>query len=312
MTDTIHDLIIIGGGPGGLTAGIYAKRAALDTVLFEKGQAGGQIFNTEEVENYPGFQKVTGPELAQALEKHAQGYELTVERAEVAAVEPHLDAHAVHLEDGTVRRAHAVILATGGRPNQLKVPGEDEFYGRGVSYCATCDGFFFRNQIVAVVGGGDAAAEEALYLAKITEKVFLIHRRDQLRASRILQERVLKEPKIEVLWNRTVAEVKADQAGVNQLVLRDVASGELSDLSVTGLFIFVGFTPNNQLTPQGVKLSADGYVVTDDKCMTSIDGIFAVGDNREKFARQIVTAAADGCVAALAAAHYVENRKARA
>lgn len=312
MSEEIYDLIIVGGGAGGLTAGIYAKRAALNAVLIEKGKAGGQIFNTEGVENYPGFENITGPELADKFEKHALSYDLPVRHADVQAVEPHLDAHAVHLEDGSLLRSHAVILATGGSPNLLGVPGETELYGRGVSYCATCDGFFYRNQVVAVVGGGDTAVEEALYLAKITEKVYLIHRRDELRASRILQERVIKEPKIEILWNSVVNEIKADQSGVNEAVIRNVQSGETGSLAITGIFIFVGFAPNSSLAPQGMKLNREGYIITDEKCMTSIDGIFAVGDVREKFARQIVIAAADGCVAALAATYHIEERKNRA
>jgi thioredoxin reductase (NADPH) len=206
-------------------------------------------------------------------------------------------------------RSHAAILATGGSPRKLGVPGEDEYCGKGVSYCATCDGFFYRDRTVVVVGGGDTAAEEALYLAKIAEKVYLVHRRDELRASRILQQRVMSECKIEVLWNTVLTAIKADAQGVNAVDLKNIRTGEHRELSVYGVFIFVGFIPNNQLVPAGIKMNAEGYVVTDEKCETKIPGIYVVGDLREKYAKQIVLAAADGCTAALAAAHFVESKK---
>ncbi|NDY41443.1 thioredoxin-disulfide reductase [Dissulfurirhabdus thermomarina] len=310
--EKVHDLVIVGGGPGGLTAGIYAMRAALETVLVERGLAGGQVNNTDVVENWPGIERIPGAELAAAFARHAAAYGLEPLNREVTAVAPGLDHHEVHLDDGEVLRAHAVILATGGSPRKLGIPGEAEYYGKGVSYCATCDGFFFRDRTVVVVGGGDSAAEEALYLAKIARKVYLAHRRDALRASRILQQRVFAEPKIEVLWNTVLTAVKADASGVNAVDLQDTQTGERRELATDGVFVFIGFQPNNALVPAGVKMNAGGYVVTDERCATSIPGIYAVGDLREKSARQIVTAAADGCVAALAAAHYVEDRKAAA
>ena len=202
-----------------------------------------------------------------------------------------------------------MILATGGSPRKLNIPGEDEHYGKGVSYCATCDGFFYKGKTVAVVGGGDTAAEEALYLAKIAEKVYLVHRRDELRASRILQQRVKAECKIEILWNTIATAICADEQGVNGIALKDTRTGKERKLSSYGAFIFIGFIPNNHLVPAGIKMNADGYVVTDEKCATQIPGIYVIGDLREKFAKQIVLAAADGCNAALAAAHYVESQK---
>ncbi len=307
--EELYDLVIIGGGPGGLTAGLYAMRAALKTVLIEKGVPGGQIAISDTVENYPGFESISGFELSDKLFQHAGSYQLEVLQEEVTNVDPGLEHHSVILGSGRLIRTHAVILATGGSPRELEIPGEKKYYGKGVSYCATCDGFFFRGKTVAVVGGGDTAVEEALYLSKIAEKVYLVHRRDALRASRILQKRAMNECKIEILWNNIPLEIKADAQGVCGVTLQNVQSKEQSDLPVDGVFIFIGFVPNNSLVPQGIKMNADGYVVTDEKCETNLPGIFAVGDLREKYARQIVIAAADGCTAALAAAHYVEARK---
>ncbi|MDA8165627.1 MAG: thioredoxin-disulfide reductase [Desulfobacteraceae bacterium] len=309
MASHIHDLIIIGGGPGGLTAGIYAQRAALDTLLIEKGAPGGQVNNSDEVENWPGMVKINGAELALNLARHAQSYGLEPMAREVVCVQPGIEFHEVCLDEGPPLRTHAVILATGGSPRKLGIPGEEEYYGKGVSYCAVCDGFFFRNKKVVVVGGGDSAAEEALYLAKITERVQIVHRRDELRAGRILQQRLAREPKIEIVWSSVLTSINANSAGVNGIDVRNLETGVKSKIPVDGVFIFVGFNPNNKLVPAGTKMSVKGYVITDEKCVTSIPGIYAVGDLREKYARQIVTAAADGCVAALAAAHYVEAKK---
>ena len=305
-----YDLIIVGGGPAGLSAGIYALRASMRTVLIEKGAPGGQVTLSAEVENYPAVKNKSGFELAQNFLDHAQDYNLEVLAQEVIAVEPGLNAHTVRLDTDESIRAHAVILATGGSPRKLNIPGEDDYYGKGVSYCAVCDGFFFRNKTVAVVGGGDTAAEEALYLAKITKKVYLIHRRDALRASMILQKRLAADPKVEILWNTAAKAIRADGEDVGAVDLEDTVSGEQSELKTDGAFIFIGFEPNNQIVPAGTRMNADGYVVTDQKCETNIDGIFAVGDLREKYARQIVLSAADGCTAALAAAHYVEIKRA--
>ncbi len=307
-----YDLIIVGGGPGGLSAGIYAKRAALDTVLLEKGVLGGQVALTKGVENYPGYLEISGFDLCEKFVEHAKSYGLQILQQEAVAVEPGLEYHSVRLADGRVLNAHAVILAAGGKARKLNIPGEDDNFGKGVSYCATCDGFFFRDKTVIVVGGGDTALEDALYLAKITRRVYLAHRRDEFRGSRILQQRVKAEPRIEILFNTVVTEIKSDDQGVVGAALMDTKTGERREIAVDGVFIFVGFSPNNQLVPAGVKTDANGYVVTDQKCETSIPGIFAVGDLRQKYANQIVIAAADGCVAALASAHYVEMKKATA
>lgn len=305
----LYDLVILGGGPAGLTAGIYAKRAAMKTVLVEKGLAGGQVAITKAVENYPGFQDISGADLCEKFLEHATSYDLEILAKEATATEPGIDYHTVRLADGTELRAHAVILAAGGTARKLQVPGENENFGKGVSYCATCDGFFFRGKTVAVIGGGDTALEDALYLAKITEKVYLVHRRDEFRGSRILQQRVFHEQNIDIMFNKVVKTINSDQSGVTGVTLKDTQSGEQQDLEVEGVFIFVGFSPNNRIVPAGVKVNTTGYVITDDKCETALPGIFAVGDLRQKYANQIVLAAADGCTAALAAAHYVESRK---
>ncbi len=304
-----YDLIIIGGGPGGLTAGIYAMRAAMKTVLIEKGAHGGQMTMSDEVENYPGFEQITGMELSMKFAEHARSYGMEMISEEVEAVDPGLDFHEVRLAGGKTLRGYAVILAAGGSPKKLGISGEEAYYGKGVSYCAVCDGFFFREKTVAVIGGGDTACEEALYLAKLAKQVYLIHRRDEFRASKILQKRVADECKIEVLWNTVVTEILADAAGVNAVDLKDTQSGETRKLDVDGAFIFIGFNPNNTLVPAGVKMNANGYVVTDEKCETAIPGLFVIGDLREKYARQIVISAADGATAALAAAHFVETKK---
>ena len=307
--EQFYDLIIVGGGPGGLSAGIYAMRAALKTVLIEKGAPGGQINLSDEVENYPGFEHISGAELSMKFAEHARAYGLEEISEEVTAIEPGLEHHTVRLAGGQVLRSHAVILATGGSPRKLQIPGESEYYGKGVSYCAVCDGFFFRGKELIVVGGGDSACEEALYLAKLASKVYLVHRRDALRASMILQQRVQEDCNIEILWNSIVTEIKADEEGVNGVTLQDTRSQAKREMSIDGVFIFIGFVPNNQLVPAGIRMNADGFVTTDDKCETNTPGIYVIGDLRERYARQIVLAAGDGCLASLAAAHYVETQK---
>jgi len=306
----LYDIAIIGGGPGGLTAAIYAMRAALKTVLIEKGVPGGQLNLSDAVENYPGFENISGSELSMKFAQHARAYGIEELNDEVTDIEPGLDFHTIRTTGGRVIQTHAVILAPGGRPSKLNIPGEDEYYGKGVSYCAVCDGFFFRGKNVIVVGGGDTACEEGLYLSKLAAKVYLAHRRDALRASMILQKRIEAECKIEVLWNTIVTEIKANTSGVNAVTLQDTQTGGTRDLPIDGVFIFIGFDPNNQLVPTGTRMTPEGFVVTNDQCATNINGIYVVGDLREKYARQIVLAAADGCMAALSAAHYVDLYKA--
>ncbi len=305
----MYDVIIVGGGPAGLTAGIYAIRAALKVVLIEKGLPGGQVAITKAVENYPGFIDISGFDLSDKFLQHARWYGLEIVQQETVAIEPGIDCHSVRLANGQVLNAHSIIMAAGGKARRLNVPGEIDNFGKGVSYCATCDGFFFRDKIVCVVGGGDTALEDALYLAKITERVYLIHRRDEFRASRILQQRILLEPKVEIILDTVVTEIKSGEQGVRAVALKNTKTSEQRELEVDGVFIFAGFSPHSELAPVGVETSTTGYVLTDDKCETNIPGIFAVGDLRHNYAKQIVIAASEGCIAALAAARYVEERR---
>ena len=304
-----YDVIIIGGGPAGLSAAIYALRASMRTVLIEKAAPGGQITLTDEVENYPGFKNINGYDLSEKMLDHAKSYNLEVLSREATGLEPGLDWHTVQLDGNEKLKSHAVIVAAGGMPRKLNVPGEDELYGKGVSYCAVCDGFFFRNKTVVVVGGGDTALEEALYLSKLARKVFLIHRRDALRASMILQQRLQADRKIEILWDTIVTAIRSDSGQVSAVSLQNTQTEESHELAADGIFIGIGFDPNNQLVPAGVKVTSDGYVCTDEKCETNLPGVFAIGDLREKYGRQIVLSAADGCTAALAAAYYVEVKR---
>lgn len=306
-----YEVIIVGGGPAGLTAGLYCKRAALNTVLFEKGLPGGQIAISKDVENYPGLEGITGFDLAEKMVHHARSFGLPVLQQEVAAINAGSDLHSVRLANGDLLQTVALILAVGGNVRKLGIPGEAEYLGSGVSYCATCDGFFFRDKTVVVVGGGDTAVEEALYLSKLTRKVYLVHRRNALRASKLLQNRLTAEPKIEVIWNTIVTEIKGNGSTVSAVSFENTETGEKGEFPADGVFIFIGYSPNNQLIPSEVRMNEQGFVITDEKCETSVPGIFAVGDLRQKFANQIVVAAADGCIAALAAAHYVEVQKAK-
>lgn len=309
--EEMYDLIIIGGGPGGLTAGIYAMRAALKTILIEKMAPGGQMTLSDEIENWPGTERINGAELSLNFTRHAQSYGLEILSEEVSAVEPGLGRHTVVLANGRRMKTCAIIFSTGGSPRKLEIPGEQENYGKGVSYCAVCDGFFFRDKTVVVIGGGDTATEEALYLAKLAKHVYLVHRRDALRAGMLLQQRVKAECKIEILWNTVATHIHAGPNGVHGIDLKDTRTGEVRRMDTDGVFIFIGFDPNNELVPADIRMNKDGYVITDHKCETDVPGIFAIGDLKEKYARQIITAAADGATASLAAAHYVESKKAR-
>lgn len=305
----MYEVIIVGGGPAGLTAGLYCMRAALRTVLFEKGLPGGQIAISKEVENYPGVEGITGFDLAAKMIHHANSFGLNIMQQEVVAISPGPDYHSIRLESGEEFHTVAVILASGASVRKLGIPGEAEYLGSGVSYCATCDGFFFRDKTVVVVGGGDTAVEEALYLSKLTKKVSLVHRGNEFRAAKILLDRLEKESAIRVLRNTIITEIRGDGRAVHAVSFENTATRAKGALPADGVFIFIGYSPNNQLISAGVRMNEQGFVVTDEKCETSIPGIFAVGDVRQKFANQIVVAAADGCIAALAAAHYVEMKK---
>jgi thioredoxin reductase (NADPH) len=305
-----YEVIIVGGGPAGLVAGLYCQRAALRTVLFESGLIGGQIAISKDVENYPGVEGVTGFDLAEKLLHQARSFGLSVVQREISAVSVGPGFHAVRLASGEELRTAALILAVGGTARKLGVPGEAEYLGAGVSYCATCDGFFFRKKTVVVVGGGDTAVEEALYLSRLVRKVYLVHRRGSLRAGKLLQSRLREEPGIEVVWNTVVRSINGNGRTVETITLEHTGTAEKRELPAEGVFILIGYEPNNKLIPPEVRVDELGFVITDEKCGTSVPGIFAAGDLRKKFANQIVVAAADGCVAALAAAHYVEAGKA--
>jgi thioredoxin reductase (NADPH) len=309
-TEKRHEVIIVGGGPAGLSAGIYCMRAGLKTLLFEKGLLGGQVANPKMVDNYPGVESVTGFELAEKLAKHAKSFNLTVLQEEIESVTTSNGTHVVRTAGGERFESITLILGPGGTAKKLNVPGEAEYFGSGVSYCGTCDGFFFKGKTVCVVGGGDNAAEEALHLARLAKKVYLIHRRDELRANRVLQQQIRNESTIEIIWNSVVRAVKGAAGVVNAAVVENTRTGETRDLATDGIFIRIGFFPNNKLIPPEITINDQGYALTDEKCETNVPGIFAIGDLRQKYANQIVVAAADGCIAALAAAHYVELHKA--
>jgi thioredoxin reductase (NADPH) len=303
-----YDLIIAGGGPAGLTAGLYAARAMLKTLLIERMILGGQAATTFLVENYPGFPDgIPGPELAQAMEKQAKNFGLIIDSGEVNALRPAGSLWEVEM-DGRKILTKAVIIATGVDPNKLGIPGEEELKGKGVSYCATCDGPFFREQEVGVVGGGDSALDEALYLTRFAKKVYIIHRRNALRAEKILQERAFENPKIEILWDTVVTKVDGKN-GVDALELKNVKTQERRNLKVNGVFFYVGLLPLTGFLKGIINLDASGYVLTDENMATSAKGIFAAGDVRQKSLRQVATAVGDGAIAAFSVEKYIESLK---
>jgi thioredoxin reductase (NADPH) len=306
------DLAIVGGGPAGLCAAMYAGRGMLKAVLLERGVPGGELLNTEWIDDYPGFEHILGRELAQKMADHALRFGADLRQETVESIVRREDGiFELATTGGTTYEAPAVILTAGGTPHKLEVPGEAEYAGRGVSYCAVCDGAFFKGETIAVVGGGDAAVEEADYLTRYAAKVYLIHRRDELRASRILQERLFANPKIEIIWNKRVRELVGSPAGLQSVELEDTLSGESSSLPVTGCFVFIGFRPNSGLVKQHFAHDASGYVITDDRMMTSIPGLFAAGDLRVQLTRQITTAVGDATTAAIAVEKFLKDRQAR-
>lgn len=306
MAEKTYEIVIVGGGPGGLTAGLYGARANRKTVLIEKYLPGGQIANTEEVEDYPGFERISGAELAMKMAEHAKKFGLEIVSDEVTEVYAEGDDRLIATASGDVYRAKAVILSTGGSPNKLNVPGEKEFSGKGVSYCAICDGAFFKDEIIAIAGGGDAAVEEGIFLTKFGRRVILIHRRDKLRAQKIIQERAFKNPKMEFIWDSVIESISGDDK-VRSLTLKNVKTGEKSDLQVGAVFIFVGFVPNSNITREPLKKDKGGYIITDEKMETSIKGIYACGDVRSQLVRQITNAVGDGTTASVAAEKYIEE-----
>ena len=301
-----YDVIIVGAGPAGLCAAMYAGRGMLKAVTIERGAPGGELLNTDLVEDYPGFESVKGWELAQKMADHARKFGADIVTDTVRAVRRADDGtFTVETDLGNSYRAPAVILTAGGTPVKLGVPGEKEYAGKGVSYCAVCDGAFFKGEVLAVVGGGDAAVEEADYLTRYASKVYIVHRRSEFRASKILQQRAFENPKIEVIWNKKVTEIVGNAKGTDHLTLEDTETGARSDLKVGGVFIFVGFKPNTGLVVGHYQHDAGGYMITDDRMMTSIPGLFAAGDVRSQLTRQVTTAVGDATTAAIAVEKYL-------
>ena len=302
----MRDLIIVGAGPAGLTAGLYAARARLDVILFEKTAPGGQVLLTDVVENYPGFPGgISGFELIDRMKRQAESFGLNIELREVLSFrfDPYMKVVAT---DKGEEQAKSVILACGATPRKLGIPGEEQLTGKGVSYCATCDGPFYRDQEVAVIGGGDTAVEEALFLTKFATRVYLIHRRDQLRATRLLQERVAANDKVEIIWD-TIPQRILGQNGVEAVELKNVKTSQVSTLNVQGVFVFIGHEPNTQLVKGILDLDEFGFIKTDAEMQTSVAGVFAAGDIRSKNLRQISTAVGEGATAAFSAEKYLNS-----
>ena len=302
-----HEVIVIGGGPAGLAAGLYTSRAGLSSLLLERGIFGGQAVNARLVENYPGFpQGISGIELGSLMHQQAIKYGLETSTEEVTGLVPG-QTHRILTTDGDIE-AQAVIIATGSEYRKLGVVGEDKLLGRGVSYCATCDGPLFRDREVAVVGGGDTAIADALELSQHVRKVYLIHRRDQLRAGKVLQERIFAQAKVEFLWDTVVEEIIGEPL-VKALKLRNVRTGQLSVLEADGVFVAVGLSPNSEFFSQVVKVDEAGYIITNELMATSVTGVFAAGDVRRNSARQIATAVGDGATAALSVFRYLQEQR---
>jgi thioredoxin reductase (NADPH) len=304
-----YDLVIIGGGPAGLTAGLYAARANMSAVLLEGKDTGGEILNTDLIEDYPGFESVTGAELAQKMAEHARKFGLKIETyAPVKQIRVDGDRKIVELEDGTTHRAYAVIVTVGGEPVKLGVPGEAEYHGRGVSYCAVCDGAFFKGNDLAVVGGGDSAFQEGLFLTRFAKKLHVVHRRSDFRAQAILQDRLLAKDMVHTVTPATVKEIGGDGTAVQWMdVARD---GKVERIPVEGVFVFVGFKPvGRQLFADHIDHDENGYLITDQFMQTSIPGVYAAGDTRAQLAKQITTAVGDATTAVLHAERYIEELK---
>lgn len=299
----MYDLIIIGGGPAGLTAGIYAQRARLKTLLLEKEILGGQIAVSDVIENYPGFPSISGADLMERFEQHARGLGLEIKMADVMDILDRDKEKIIKTSEGDLI-AKTVIVATGAKPKRLGISGEKEFTGKGVSYCATCDGPFFKGQKVLVVGGGDTAVKEAVYLSRIAGRVYIAHRRDQLRAEKVIQEKVFSTPNIEMLWSHVLKEIKG-KTGVEKVILQNLKDNSVRELDVKGVFVFVGINPTTDFVD--VEKDKNGFIKTDQGMQTSVKGIFAAGDCRTTPLKQVSTAVGDGAIAAFMAEKYIED-----
>lgn len=306
-----YDVIVIGAGPGGMTGALYASRANLSVLMLDRGIYGGQMNNTAAIENYPGFKSVLGPDLAKDMYEGSTQFGAEYAYGSVTAIEDHGDHKIVKTDDGDYE-TKAVIVATGSEYKKLGVPGEDKFGGRGVSYCAVCDGAFFKNREVVVIGGGDSAVEEGLYLAGLASKVTIIHRRDQLRAQKILQDRAFANDKIEFVWNTNVTEILGDDMKVTGVATKNNQTGETGEIAASGVFIYVGTLPmTDAFTDLGITDDA-GWIKTNDHMATAVPGIFSIGDVRQKDLRQITTAVGDGGIAGQAVFSYLEDLKSQA
>lgn len=307
MMDKVYELIIIGSGAAGLTAGIYAGRALIDTLVIEKlPVSGGQIIRTNEIDNYPGLPGISGTDLGQRLKEHINQYEVEHVNGEVAKFEVKGDIKEITLDNNKVYRGKAVLIATGADPRKLGIDGEEKLQGLGVSYCATCDGAFFRNRVAAVVGGGDTAVEDALFLSRICDKVYLIHRRDEFRAAKIYLEKVKVTPNIKIITDSVVEEIIGDDI-VEKIKVRNVKNQEVNELEVNALFVAIGNKPNTEVFKDIIDLDPNGYIIANEEGTTSVPGIFAAGDVRTKTLRQVITAASDGANAISSVEKYLNS-----
>ncbi|MCD4804187.1 MAG: thioredoxin-disulfide reductase, partial [Desulfobacterales bacterium] len=300
MKSVDYDLVIIGGGPAGLTAGLYAARARLNVILIEKIVPGGQVLTTDWIENYPGFPEgISGPDLIQKMTEQVKKFDLNIESNEVISLDLSEPVKKIKLSDRTIT-SHTIIIATGASPKKLGIPGEDIFFGKGLSTCATCDAPFFKDKMVAAVGGGDTAVQESIFLTKFVKKVYLIHRRDQLRATKILQERAFANDKIEFIWDSVLTSIDG-LANVEKITVKNVKTGDTKELSVDGCFIWTGILPNTNFLKDEVKVDDYGFIIVDSNMQSSVPGVFAAGDARSTGLRQIVTAAGDAASAVFSA-----------
>ncbi|XKE66455.1 thioredoxin-disulfide reductase [Jeotgalibacillus malaysiensis] len=304
--EKIYDVIIIGAGPAGMTAAVYTSRANLSTLMLERGVPGGQMANTEDVENYPGFDHILGPDLSNKMFEHAKKFGAEYAYGDVKSIEDGRDYKTIKAGSKEYK-ARAVLITTGAEYKKLGVPGEKELGGRGVSYCAVCDGAFFKNKDLVVVGGGDSAVEEGVYLTRFANKVTIVHRRDELRAQKILQQRAFDNEKIDFIWNSTIKEINDKDGKVGSVTLVSTKDGSETEFAADGAFIYIGMVPLTKPFEGLGILNNEGYIETDEKMQTNVPGIFAAGDVRDKTLRQIVTATGDGSVASQAIQHYVEE-----
>ncbi|MEH7544280.1 thioredoxin reductase (NADPH) [Neobacillus bataviensis] len=306
--EKIYDVIIAGAGPAGMTAAVYTSRANMSTLMIERGMPGGQMANTEDVENYPGFESILGPDLSTKMFEHAKKFGAEYAYGDIKGIEDHGDYKIVNAGSKQYK-AYSVIITTGAEYKKVGVPGEKELGGRGVSYCAVCDGAFFKGRELFVIGGGDSAVEEGVYLTRFASKVTIVHRRDQLRAQKILQDRAFANEKVDFIWNHTIKSINDKDGKVGSVTLVSTQNGEEQELPADGVFIYIGMVPLSKPFENLGITNQNGYIETNDRMETKVPGIFAAGDIREKMLRQIVTATGDGSIAAQSAQHYVEELK---